>query len=82
MNNMKVFLMMAGLTALFGWLGAWWGGQNGMIMALGFAGHAVTDVMHRPGMLAADLAGQWYFVGSACLDALVGALCYVPLLKR
>ena len=38
MNNMKVFLMMAGLTALFGWLGAWWGGQNGMIMALGFAG--------------------------------------------
>ena len=52
------------------------------LVALGFAGHAVTDVMHRPGMLAADLAGQWYFVGSACLDALVGALCYVPLLKR
>jgi heat shock protein HtpX len=38
MNNMKVFLMMAGLTALFGWLGAWWGGQSGMIMALAFAG--------------------------------------------
>ena len=38
MNNMKVFLMMAGLTALFGWLGAWWGGESGMIMALGFAG--------------------------------------------
>ena|SRR5689334_3212831 len=52
------------------------------LVALGFAGHAVTDVMHRPGMLAADVAGQWYFVGSACLDALVGALCYLPLLKR
>src|SRR5262245_54988234 len=38
MNNMKVFVMMAGLTALFGWLGAWWGGQSGMIMALAFAG--------------------------------------------
>jgi hypothetical protein len=52
------------------------------LVALGFAGHAVTDVMHRPGMLAADVAGQWYFVGSACLDAMVGALCYLPLLKR
>jgi heat shock protein HtpX len=38
MNNMKVFLMMAGLTALFGWLGGWFGGQSGMVMALAFAG--------------------------------------------
>lgn len=38
MNNMKVFLMMAGLTALFGWLGGYFGGQSGMLMALGFAG--------------------------------------------
>ena len=52
------------------------------IVALGFAAHAVTDVMHRPGLLPADLAAQWYFVGSACLDAVVGALCYLPLLKR
>ena len=52
------------------------------IVALGFAAHAVTDVMHRPGLLAAGLAPQWYFVGSACLDAVVGALCYLPLLKR
>lgn len=52
------------------------------LVALGFAAHAVTDVMHRPGMLAADLAGQWYFVGSAVLDVVIGALCYLPLLKR
>lgn len=52
------------------------------VLALGFAAHAVTDVMHRPGLLPADLAAQWYFVGSACLDAVVGALCYLPLLKR
>ena len=52
------------------------------IVAIGFAAHAVTDVMHRPGMLPSDLAPQWYFVGSACLDAVVGALCYLPLLKR
>lgn len=52
------------------------------MVSLGFAAHAVTDVMHRPGLLAADLTAQWYFVGSACLDAVVGALCYLPLLKR
>ena len=50
--------------------------------ALGFAGHAVSDVMHRPGLLPADLTGQWYFVGSAIFDLMVGALCYLPLLKR
>jgi hypothetical protein len=52
------------------------------LVAVGFAAHAVTDVMHRPGLLPADLTGQWYFVGSATLDAVVGALCYLPLLKR
>jgi heat shock protein HtpX len=38
MGNVKVFVLMAGLTALFGWLGAMFGGQAGMVMALLFAG--------------------------------------------
>jgi heat shock protein HtpX len=38
MNNVKVFMLMAGLTALFGAIGAWLGGQSGMLMALVFAG--------------------------------------------
>lgn len=38
MNNIKVFVLMAGMTALFGALGAWIGGQSGMFMALIFAG--------------------------------------------
>ena len=38
MNNVKVFALLAGMTALFGALGAWFGGQSGMIMALLFAG--------------------------------------------
>ena len=38
MNNIKVFGLMAGMTALFGALGAWFGGQSGMVMALLFAG--------------------------------------------
>jgi heat shock protein HtpX len=38
MNNVKVFVLMAGLTALFGAIGASFGGQSGMVMALLFAG--------------------------------------------
>jgi heat shock protein HtpX len=38
MSNVKVFVLMAGLTALFGWLGGIVGGQTGMVMALVFAG--------------------------------------------
>ncbi|HEX7242473.1 MAG TPA: zinc metalloprotease HtpX [Longimicrobiaceae bacterium] len=38
MNNLKVFTLMAGLTALFVALGGALGGQSGMLMALAFAG--------------------------------------------
>lgn len=40
MNNLKVFLLMAGLTALFGWVGCLVGGQNGVLLALLLAGGA------------------------------------------
>ncbi len=38
MNNVKVFVLMAGLTALLVSLGGAFGGQGGMVMALVFAG--------------------------------------------
>ena len=38
MNNVKVFVLMAGLTALFGAIGAMIGGQSGMLLALVFGG--------------------------------------------
>jgi heat shock protein HtpX len=38
MNNVKVFVLMAGLTALFVALGGAFGGQSGMVLALVFAG--------------------------------------------
>jgi heat shock protein HtpX len=38
MNNVKLFVLMAGMTALFGALGASFAGQSGMVMALLFAG--------------------------------------------
>jgi heat shock protein HtpX len=37
MSNVKVFMLMAGLTALFGALGGFIGGQAGMMTALAFA---------------------------------------------
>src|SRR6185503_12764098 len=38
MNNMKVFVLMAGLTALLAGIGGMVGGQSGLLLALGFAG--------------------------------------------
>ncbi|CAN5182439.1 zinc metalloprotease HtpX [soil metagenome] len=37
-NNMKVFALMAGMTALLGMLGSYFGGQGGLTTALIFAG--------------------------------------------
>jgi heat shock protein HtpX len=37
-NNVKVFALMAGLTALLGALGSYFGGQGGLVSALLFAG--------------------------------------------
>ena len=42
MNNIKVFALMAGMTALLVGLGSYFGGQGGMVMALVFA--ALTNV--------------------------------------
>ncbi|HVL69098.1 MAG TPA: hypothetical protein VM364_17710 [Vicinamibacterales bacterium] len=52
------------------------------LLALGFGGHALLDVAHRPGGLPDGLAPWWFTVGSATFDLLVGALCYFPLLRR
>ena len=38
MNNLKVFVLMAGLTALFGSIGGIYGGQTGLVFALLLAG--------------------------------------------
>ena len=38
MNNVKVFVLVAGLTSLFIAIGGYFGGQSGMIVALVFAG--------------------------------------------
>ena len=52
------------------------------LLALGFAAHAVLDIAHRPGVLPDGLAPQWYTVGCATFDVVLGALSYFPILKR
>lgn len=52
------------------------------IVALAFAAHAVLDVAHRPGLLPVGLAPRWYSVGCAVYDVFMGAVCYLPVLRR
>jgi hypothetical protein len=53
-----------------------------VILAAAFAAHAVADVLHRPGLLTEGIAPQWYIVGCALADVGLGALCYLPVLRR
>jgi hypothetical protein len=52
------------------------------IVAFAFAAHAVLDVAHRPGLLPDLLAPRWYAIGCAVYDVYLGALCYLPVLRR
>jgi hypothetical protein len=53
------------------------------MLALAFAAHAVLDVAHRPGsFLPDDVAPRWYSIGCAVYDVCIGALCYLPILRR
>lgn len=52
------------------------------IVAIAFAAHAVVDVGHRPGLLPEGIAPRWYSISSAVYDVYIGALCYLPVLRR
>jgi hypothetical protein len=47
-----------------------------LLVAAAFVVHALTDIAHRPGWLAVEVAPRWYVVGCAAWDAYVAALCY------
>lgn len=53
-----------------------------MMIAAGFAAHALLDIAHRPGWLSAELGPHWFFIACAVYDVAVGAICYLPLLRR
>jgi hypothetical protein len=52
------------------------------ILALAFAAHAIVDIAHRPGVLADGIAPRWYAVGCAVFDVFIGAVAYLPILRR
>lgn len=53
------------------------------IVALAFAAHAMVDVAHRPGWPLPDgVAPRWYSIGCAMYDVYIGAICYLPVLRR
>jgi hypothetical protein len=52
------------------------------ILALAFAAHAVVDVGHRPGGLPDGIAPRWYILGCAVFDVYIGAVAYLPILRR
>jgi hypothetical protein len=56
--------------------------QSLTILALAFAAHAVVDVAHRPGLLPDGIVPRWYSIGCATYDLYIGALCYLPILRR
>lgn len=56
--------------------------QSLMLLAVAFGVHALVDIVHRPGLLPAGLAPRWYAVGCASFNVFIGALCYLPILRR
>lgn len=69
-NNVKVFALMAGMTALLGLLGSYFGGDGGFVMALLFAGvmnvgmyfwsHKIVLRMYRAKVVTAAEAPELY----------------------
>ena len=53
-----------------------------IILAIAFVAHAVVDILHRPGALSVGIVPQWYLIGCAVYNIAIGALCYLPVLKR
>ena len=53
-----------------------------IILAIAFVAHAIVDILHRPGALSVGIVPQWYLIGCAVYNVAIGALCYLPVLKR
>lgn len=52
-------------------------------LVAGFAAHAGLAALHRPGGLFDELLlPRWFLMGNIIQDVCLGALCYLPLLRR
>ena len=70
------FFMVAGVTLVLD------PRQALTVIALAFAAHALLDIAHQPGILPDGLAPRWYAVGCAVFDVYIGAVAYLPILRR
>lgn len=52
------------------------------ILALAFAAHAVVDVARGPGAFLAGVTPDWYAIGCAVFNVYMGAIAYLPILRR
>ena len=53
-----------------------------IILAIAFVAHAIVDILYRPGALSVGIVPQWYLIGCAVYNIAIGALCYLPVLRR
>jgi hypothetical protein len=47
------------------------------MLCVAFLTHAVIDALHRPGLMAADVAPPWFTLGCAACNLYLSALCYL-----
>ena len=52
------------------------------LVAAGFGGHAVVDLLHGATLLPSASDPEWYQTACALYDVAVAGLCYLPILRR
>lgn len=52
------------------------------VLALGFAGHAVVDLLHGAGTLPSGALPSWYSTACAIYDVGIAGVCYLPIVRR
>ncbi len=52
------------------------------LVAAGFGGHAVVDLLHAAALLPSDSLPTWYPTACALYDVAVAGVCYLPIVRR
>ncbi len=52
------------------------------LLAVGFGGHAIVDLIHGANVLPADSLPDWYATACAIYDVVMAGVCYLPIVRR
>ena len=52
------------------------------ILATGFGGHAIVDLIHGANVLPAHSLPDWYATACAIYDVMIAGVCYLPIVRR